>query len=613
MRECIQNVLDARLPDEPQVRVSFKFMEQPRSTVASLFKGLLPHLQSDDNGLEIAFDTLPDPMRFLVIEDSGTTGLAGDVEEFTLDADSDNAFFYFWRNTGRSGKSDDSRGRWGLGKAVFPATSQIHTFFGLTKRLADMNTVYLMGQSILNNHRFGGDGYQPYGYFGRFGDSEEFFALPVTQPAHINPIIEQFDLIRADETGLSLLIAMPYPEITMPLIVVAVAEQYFYPILDGRLVVQAGPWQIDRKNLAHILDALPPPDDDDTDTPRHTISPATFRRTLDFTQWAMTLDDADYVQFPPPDDLEAAPFWRHYLPTLSDDEQTRIRQQFADTGRMAFHVPVKVQRTDGEPELSGFRVYLERDDKLSRAENYFIREGITITGLRTLAQRDMRGMVVVDETPLTTMLGDAENPAHTEWQKDSQNFKGKYEHGYSTIDFVKYSLRDLARFLTEVERDVDPDLLQDMFYLETPYQDDPPREKPQPTNKPSEPEGESPQPPAIPPIQSDSPVQLIQYETGLSVRPNRQSERTVTAIHLKLAYDTRRGNAFASYVPFDFDLGDLESTIQIETSGCEITHREANQLSLNVTDAATYRVDVSGFDRYRDLVVRLKWKGASET
>ena len=56
-------------------------------------------------------------------------------------------------------------------------------------------------------------------------------------------------------------------------------------------------------------------------------------------------------------------------------------------------------------------------------------------------------MVVIDEGELTTLIGDAENPAHTEWQKDSSKFRNKYKHGAKTLDFVKASLREIIRRL----------------------------------------------------------------------------------------------------------------------------------------------------------------------
>ena len=37
---------------------------------------------------------------------------------------------------------------------------------------------------------------------------------------------------------------------------------------------------------------------------------------------------------------------------------------------------------------------------------------------------------------LGMLLGDAENPAHTEWQSKGENFRGKYTFGASVLDFV---------------------------------------------------------------------------------------------------------------------------------------------------------------------------------
>src|SRR5438046_1755766 len=76
-------------------------------------------------------------------------------------------FYYFWRNVGRSGNTDDKLGRWGLGKTVFPAASAINTFWGLTVRKSDARKL-LMGQSVLRTHNREDDkktecGYKPYG------------------------------------------------------------------------------------------------------------------------------------------------------------------------------------------------------------------------------------------------------------------------------------------------------------------------------------------------------------------------------------------------------------------------------------------------------------------
>ena len=75
-------------------------------------------------------------------------------------------------------------------------------------------------------------------------------------------------------------------------------------------------------------------------------------------------------------------------------------------------------------------------------------------------------MVVIDEGELTTLIGDAENPAHTEWQKDSSKFRNKYKHGAKTLDFVKASLREIIRRLMRPPVGVDTEALKDVFYFD---------------------------------------------------------------------------------------------------------------------------------------------------
>ena len=66
------------------------------------------------------------------------------------------------------------------------------------------------------------------------------------------------------------------------------------------------------------------------------------------------------------------------------------------------------------------------------------------------------------------MLGDAENPAHTEWHKDSSKFKNRYEHGPNCLKFVKDSMREIVWRLTKPAESVDLELLSDIFYIEIP-------------------------------------------------------------------------------------------------------------------------------------------------
>jgi len=171
IREAIQNSLDAGLPGET-VRIVITFPSPGQrlgaEDAARYLQGLREHLEAKDIGLADGVD-YGRPMDFLVIEDFGTRGLAGDVRDDGSrdDGAQKNDFYYFWRNIGRAVEGATTRGRWGLGKTVFQAASRINSFFGLTVRHDDTRRL-LMGQSVLKIHRSNGRRYAPYGYYGCF-------------------------------------------------------------------------------------------------------------------------------------------------------------------------------------------------------------------------------------------------------------------------------------------------------------------------------------------------------------------------------------------------------------------------------------------------------------
>ena len=98
---------------------------------------------------------------------------------------------------------------------------------------------------------------------------------------------------------------------------------------------------------------------------------------------------------------------------------------------------------------TGFNVFIERDENLDKAEDYFIRQGITLPEITSLKHKGIRAIVSITERDLSTFLGDAENPAHTEWERNSKKFKRKYRLGPTTLDYVKTSPREIVKILTQ--------------------------------------------------------------------------------------------------------------------------------------------------------------------
>lgn len=128
VREILQNSMDAgngRGPVRVRLALHSKADLPERRVLAEYFARLQSPLQHRD----ISFSTpgLPLlPNGFMVCEDFGTRGLGGDplLAKDPIPGSSDRQdFFWFWRNIGRSGKTGDDLGRWGLGKTVYRAAN----------------------------------------------------------------------------------------------------------------------------------------------------------------------------------------------------------------------------------------------------------------------------------------------------------------------------------------------------------------------------------------------------------------------------------------------------------------------------------------------------------
>ena len=109
----------------------------------------------------------------------------------------------------------------------------------------------------------------------------------------------------------------------------------------------------------------------------------------------------------------------------------------------------------------------ERAEGSPQKRPMFIRDGIVISDVRCRLMRDVYAIVTVDDAPLTGFLGDAENPAHTEWSEETSHFKGKYVNGAATLRFVRNAVSDLCQMLAEAADDDDPELLLDVFSIGT--------------------------------------------------------------------------------------------------------------------------------------------------
>ena len=592
VRESVQNSLDAREKAGTPVRVEFTLMAGTAAAkperVEAFFRGIWPHYAAVGNGLRDA-PASEDSCCFLVVEDFGTRGLTGNPLQADPDPDPlvRNAFFTFFRAEGLSGKSGLELGRWGVGKFVFPRSSRANTHFGLTVRHDDNRTL-LMGAATLKAHRVQGypDLYTPDGLYGT--PDRDGFVAPIEDAAVIHQFRQLFQLRRGLEPGLSVVVPFVDPAFSTEALLSAAISDYFHPILHGDLVItingSGAPVRLDRHTLSTVIEEC-----------RAQLAPG-IPETVQLSQLAEAVTDAKRIVLSRQE--TGAPKWTDEA--ISKEIATTIREKLDGGEVAAVRVPVKVRPKTGLEEWSHFDIYM-RHQAGCLDRPVVIREGIIIADARAKKARDIRALIAVEHRALAGLLGDAENPAHTQWQKDSSNFRGRYTYGPSIIDFVSNAVGELVAIINRSSTEKDTSLTSDIFSIARP--DAPDKKNPTPKPTPAKP----PQVPEIKPSQPRVAIDRIVGGFTVTCPVGLQYPATVK---ISCAYDTGAGNPLGKWSEFDFVLG--EAPISIEaTGGASVLQLEQNLLVFSAASAES-RVRVTGFDERRDLYLKVQQQSRGE-
>jgi hypothetical protein len=571
----------------------------PAEGVREYFDGLETHLAAVAKTIHSVLPREGEPVPYLLIEDFGTRGLTGDPhvdpelepKRKGTDDDGKNDFFYFWRNVGRSNKGEVDRGRWGLGKAVFTVASRIRTVFGITRR-ADDDRALLLGQSVLKTHVIDGIRVYPYGFFARF-ERNRGLPLPVEDPILLDRFVDDFRVSRL-EPGLS--IVVPYyrdDELSFDRITDSVLSQYFYPILRGDLIVEVVDDARMQQITADTIDGL-------------AAASSSVASLCALTRWALWQTEDTRINLP--DRGTAAPRWDDSV--LDERQLSELRDRLAAGERLAFRVPILVKRKRARPASSWFDVYLELDDGLRKAEHHFIRRGITIPEVHANSDKPARALIVIDDQALSTFLGDAENPAHSDWSERADKVRTLYDNGAWTLRFVKNSASFLASLLARPPAGRVRDFLADLFWIDIPEETE---GQTTVARKPAHGAGESGSASErSSPAGGAGGVTITRISGGFTIKSSGDHTMVGRPLFGEVAYRVRAGNPFRKHSPFDFDLM-AAGGISVQADGVRMRPTSVNAFEL-MPSAAKYQISMKGFDSRRDLIVRVTEAGdAAET
>ncbi len=570
IREPLQNSLDGKsaLSTEP-VRVRISLVE-PSSANTGYWRGVLGPLRRhlDASRLDLGGVDLDMP-RILVIEDFGTTGLLGAVDE----KDKRN-FTDFWRRFGLSHKKGGAAGRWGLGKLVFSSASAIGTFFGVTVRDDDSaKERLLIGQAVLNNHNIAGTDYAPHVFFAV--PAEDGFQLPEREPPSVDTFCTMAGITRTNEPGLSIAIVCLRDGLEPEKLLPHVITNYYFPILTSRLVVEIGDKVINAASFDELAKSHGGPELKDG-------ALIQFIRQVDAARAAKPV-------------FTLSPEWTKEggSPWLDESELSRIRTAYEANELVAIRAPLTLRRKNGTTETTHIDTFLKRATQPATGHALFVRGSITIPGeSRSFRGRTTFAALLASEQKIAEFLGDSENPAHTKWVGSADKLTKHWMNAGQQVAAIKRLLNDLTDLVTEADTSVDESALIEFFAIPRRVKQTAPRVAP-----PSP----SPSPPSIPPraIRPKA-FNVVARPGGFVIRGNSASDVSLPyQLRVVTAYGVRKGNPFKKHKPQDFD---LRSTSSVRTTavGASWLPQESNVILVDVTQA-DFRLEVSGFDTERDL------------
>lgn len=593
VRESVQNALDARVGNGP-VRVSFALHEDRFVDTGALdyLAGLKPHLAAITPPVPWPASGTDSRIRWLVYEDFNTRGLGGNPEIFAddqLPPGSREDFYWFWRNIGRSAKSGENLGRWGLGKTVFPSSSEINCIIGLTHR-ADDGRLLLMGQSVLRNHSLKGTRYQPHGLLCD-PDHTGPLPMPLEGATAARDVAKTFRLSRDGETGLSIVVPFLRDGIDAVPIARALCSHFFVRILQGQLIADITDEKgvvltIDESTIDSVIASVPWEKVGDGKR----VSPP----PVDLTRQALASvkSGAIGVTLAPAGAQGTANWSRDLIPK---EVGPVLAEKLAIPGELvAIRVPLVLARLGGEKVPTSFDVFLRRRGD-GKGEAWHVRDGMTISAVNRTkpASGDVEGLLLVTDQVLSSFLGDAEGPAHIEWHKDERRLARNWQTYDRRIGFVSNAIGKLAEFLKDARPRTTALALAKVFSVRVP-------------RGPSE-DSETRSPgPRMPPQPKLDWFTINDRTRGFTVRTTPTIPRpSGTSLLLEVAYDVSSGSPFNQWSEFDFTLADpAAGSLRIQKKNVTTTLLAGNTVRLDIESDPFY-FSVVGFDPFRDVIVRI--------
>jgi hypothetical protein len=196
---------------------------------------------------------------------------------------------------------------------------------------------------------------------------------------------------------------------------------------------------------------------------------------------------------------------------------------------------------------------------------------------------------VADDPVISQLLGDAENPAHTQWNERAEKLRANWTGAHTVLRRVRAVLHEIHAVVADrIERD-DPLALLDFFSI--------PKERGKRPGSERRIRWDKGSPPPRP-----KPFRIQRRSGGFTLLPNPKAQpgSFPLKIHVRCAYDVLNGNPFRRFSDDDFSF--FTDRLKIEKHNADCWPTDPNQVDIEAR-SPDFRIEVTGFDVNRDLVV----------
>lgn len=434
VRECIQNPLDARL-DDAAVRVNFKWRELVTGASCLLNDLLTEEFRNQQAfaGVPQATD-MPAVVKVLVIEDFGTIGLCGCYDDSAIDGDEEN-WNAFWFREGEGAKPSKANGGAGQGKLTMYVASDIRTVAALTTRASDGKRLLFGGCRFRRNYVVGNNRYAREARWGATSNPSEL-AMPVEQSSVLDQYEKELKIERGDRPGTTFLIPVPDPAITPDAITVAVINEFYLPVLRGRLTVYVDDKEISSATITELASQLP-------DELRLTPPFRTFLNEVASQHLGPQAPEAAF-------DEDWGKETKLTAENLLGSNIEVLREKFQTGSIISAEFPIWISSISSGRIKGALKVFLQEAGS-GEMQELFVRQDLAIDKEKSLrgAKRlaPARALILVDDENLSRFLAAAEEPTHREWNGSRPKLALHYRNAALTLRLVRHAASRMLELL----------------------------------------------------------------------------------------------------------------------------------------------------------------------